>query len=198
LVVAGAIAGPAAAAQPAVPEACEIHVYPADGPHSVGEDIDAVHRVDQDLRHYYETAGHSLDWLTPSRQLALIGDIPVASLIGVTEGSKVMHPDPLTRRQSLEPGPRATPGGCLVEIMLPQIMLERGGLSARSLRLFGIVRRYQNGSLVKGYSGFAATPMTGFQLKAPADAEAATAIVEQAYRGAVETMLRNSVKPPRK
>jgi hypothetical protein len=39
-------ASPAAAAQAATPQACAIHVYPADGVHSVGEDLDAVH-----LRH---------------------------------------------------------------------------------------------------------------------------------------------------
>jgi len=190
----------AAAAQPNSEPAqrCDIHVYPADGVHSVGEDFDSVHQVDQDLRHYYETAGRSLDWLTTSRQLTLLGDMPLGDLAGVAERSKVMHAEPLSRHQALEPGPRESSTGCIVEIMLPQLMLERGGLATRSLRLFGVVRRFENGSLVHGYSGFAAGPMTGFQLKTPADASAATAMVEQAYRIAVETMLRNSAKPPRK
>ena len=180
------------------PPSCELHVYPADGVHSVGEDVDAVKRVDQDLRHYYEMAGRSLDWLTPKRQLALLGDMPLDQLAGVAGRARTMHPEQLTRRQALEPGPRQTASGCMVEIMLPQIMLERGGLATRSLRLFGVVRRYDNGSLVSGYSGFAAAPMTGFQLRSPADADSATTIVEQAYRGAVETLLRNSAKPKRK
>lgn len=180
------------------PPSCELHVYPADGVHSVGEDVDAVKRVDQDLRHYYEMAGRSLDWLTPKRQLALLGDMPLDQLAGVAGRARTMHPEQLTRRQALEPGPRQTASGCMVEIMLPQIMLERGGLATRSLRLFGVVRRYDNGSLVSGYSGFAAAPMTGFQIRSPADADSATTIVEQAYRGAVETLLRNSAKPKRK
>lgn len=177
--------------------ACDIHVYLADGPHSVGEDIDAVHRVDQDLRHYYETAGRPLDWLTPNRQLTLLSDMPLANLARVSEGAKVMHPETLSRHQALEPGAREQSAGCVVEIMLPQIMLERGGLATRSLRLFGVVRRYENGSLVRSYSGFAAAPMTGFQLRTPADAMGATAIVERAYRGAVEILLSNSAKSPR-
>jgi hypothetical protein len=177
---------------------CDIHVYPADGPHSVGEDMDAVHRVDQDLRHYYEVAGHSLDWLTPNRQLSLLEDVPLASLVGVSQRQRTMHPQTLTRRQALEPGAREEATSCSVEIMLPQIMLERGGLATRSLRLFGVVRRYENGALVHGYSGFAAAPMTGFQIRGPADAPAATAIVEEAYRKAAETLLGNSAKPPRK
>lgn len=180
------------------PPSCELHVYPADGVHSVGEDVDAVKRVDQDLRHYYEMAGRSLDWLTPKRQLALLGDMPLDQLAGVAGRARTMHPEQLTRHQALEPGPRQTASGCMVEIMLPQIMLERGGLATRSLRLFGVVRRYDNGSLVSGYSGFAAAPMTGFQIRSPADADSATTIVEQAYRGAVETLLRNSAKPKRK
>ena len=198
IVAASTTAGMPALAQPAPAGACVVHVYPADGVHSVGEDFDAVHQVDQDLKHYYETAGRSLDWLTPSRQLALLSDMPLGELAGVAADSKVMHPGPLSRHQALEAGPRETSEGCVVEIMLPQIMLERGGLATRSLRLFGIVRRYEGGSLVQGYSGFGAAPMTGFQLRSPADAPTATAIVEQAYRNAVETILHNSAKPPRK
>lgn len=176
---------------------CRVHVYPADGVHSVGEDLDAVHRVDQDLRHYYETAGRSLDWLTPARQATLLQELPLAELAGAPSAALVMHPEPLTRHQAIAPGAHE-PGDCVVEVMLPKIMLERGGLAQRSLRLFGVIRRYESGSLVRSYSGDAASPMTGFQLKSPADAEAATQIVEQAYRGAAETLLRNSAKPPRR
>ena len=191
-------ASPAAAAQATPTSACAIHVYPADGVHSVGEDFDAVHRVDQDLRDYYKAAGRSLDWLVPSRQLALIGDVPVASLLGLAEGSRVLHSEPVTRLQALNTPAPAAADGCVVQVLLPQIMLERGGLAVRSLRLFGIVRRYQNGALASGYTGFAAVPLTGFKIKSPADADSSTAIVEQSYRGAVETLLRNSVKPNRK
>ena len=176
------------------PARCDVHVYPADGVHSVGEDFDAVKRVDQDLRDYYSAAGRPLDWLTPGRQLELIGQLPLAQLAGADGGAATMHPQPLTRRQALDAGPRHPSPGCVIEVMLPQILLERGGLAKRSLRLFGVVRRYDNGTLTRGYSGFAATPMTGFKLKDPGDAAAATAMVEQAYRGAVETMLRNSTK----
>jgi hypothetical protein len=197
--VAVSMAGAASAQSNSEPaQACEMHVYPADGVHSVGEDFDAVHQVDQDLRHYYETAGHSLDWLTPTRQLALLGDMPLAALSGAGEGEKVMHAEPLSRHQALEPAPRTSTQGCLVEIMIPQIMLERGGLATRSLRLFGVVRHYEKGEMASSYSGFAAAPMTGFQLKSPADADAATAIVETAYRSAVQSLLVNSTKPPKK
>jgi len=101
-------------------------------------------------------------------------------------------------RQALEPGPRQTASGCTIEMMVPQIMLERGGLATRSLRLFGVIRRYENGSLVSGYSGYAASPMPGFQIKSPADADSATTLVELAYRSAITTLLRNSTKPKRK
>lgn len=177
---------------------CAIHIYPADALHSVGEDFDAVHAVDQDLHHYYETAGRPLDWLTPTRQLALLDELPLDQLAGIAPGAKTLHPKPLTRHQALESGPREAGTGCVVEMAFPQIMLERGGLATRSLRLFGVVRRYDNGALVGSFSGFAAAPMTNFQLKSPADAELATVIVENAYRGAVETLLRNSAKSPRK
>lgn len=188
----------AAEAQPAPAGSCSIHVYPADGVHSVGEDFDAVHQVDQDLRHYYQTAGRALDWLTPKRQLELVDGMPLGGLVGVTTGANILHSEPVTRRQALQPGPREAASGCVIEILVPQIMLERGGLATRSLRLFGVIRRYENGALIGAYSGFASAPMTGFQLKGPADAPAATALVEQAYRSAVETMLRNSTKSPRK
>ena len=194
--VTSAAATPGSESQSAA--SCELHVYPADGVHSVGEDFDAVKRVDQDLRDYYSAAGRSLDWLTPSRQLALVGELPVGQLVGVAEASKTMHAAPLTRRQALEPGPRHASSGCVFEVMLPQAILERGGWAERSLRIFGVVRRYDNGTLTRTYSGFAATPMDGFRLKSPSDAPAATALVEQAYRGAVESLLRNSAKTPRK
>jgi hypothetical protein len=178
--------------------ACGIHLYPADGPHTVGDDFDANHRVDQDLRHYAETAGHPLDWLSPSRQQVLLSALPIGSLLGVAEGSKTYHTQALTRAQALQPGPRTRSDNCSVEILIPQIMLERGALSARSLRVFGVIRRFEAGSQMAGYSGYASAPMTGFQMRAPADADAATAIIENAYREAVETLLRNSAKPPRK
>lgn len=190
---AASVAGTAQITAPAAAK-CDVHVYPADGVHSVGEDFDAVKRVDQDLRDYYAAAGRPLDWLTPGRQLELIGQLPLAQLAGAEGGAATMHPQPLTRRQALDAGPRHTSPGCVIEVMLPQILLERGGLATRSLRLFGIIRRYDNGTLTRNYSGFAATPMTGFKLKAPSDAPAATALVEQAYRGAVEAILRNSTK----
>jgi len=185
-----------AAQQPS--QQCQIHVYPAEGVHSVGEDFDAVHQVDQDLHHYYETAGRSLDWLTPVRQTALLGAMPLDEFAGVSPAMKTVHAESLSRHQALEPGPRELGTGCVLDVMLPQVMLERGGLAGRSLRLFGVVRRYENGALVKGYSGFAAGSMAGFQLKSAADADSATAVVENAYRTAVETLLRNSAKPPRK
>ena len=175
-----------------------VHAYPADGVHRVGEDFDAVHRVDQDLRHYYEVAGRSLDWLTPDRQAVLLRDMPLSELAGVTATATTVHPEPLSRRQALEPGARESGDGCLIEIMLPQIMLERGGLAARSLRIFVVIRRYDNGALVRGFSGYAAAQMTGFELRSPADADKATAIVEDAYRAAVQSLLRNAAKPPRK
>ena len=197
---AAAIAAAAAASVAAAPQSaarCDVHVYPADGVHSVGEDFDAVKRVDQDLRDYYSAAGRSLDWLTPARQLELVGQLPVANLVGA-DGAITLHPEPLTRRQALDAGPPQNSPGCAVHVMLPQIMLERGGLATRSLRLFGVVRRYDNGTLTRSYSGFAATPMAGFKLKTPADAPIATALVEQAYRGAIETLLRNSTQTKRK
>ena len=195
---AGVTTDAAAQAVPQPAQGCEVHIYPADGPHSVGEDFDAVHRVDQDLRHYYEMAGRPLNWLTPARQLELLHDTQVGDLVGVPVAASTLHPDPLSRHQALEPGQREPGTGCVVEVMLPQIMLERGGLAARSLRLFGIVRRYDGGVLTRSYSGFGTGPMTGFQLKSPADADAATAMVERAYQAAAEMLLRNSAKPPRK
>jgi hypothetical protein len=200
-VLASTALGAAAFAQSTAANAaavCSIHVYPADALHSVGEDFDAVHAVDQDLHHYYETAGRPLDWLTPTRQLALLDELPVDQLVGIPSSTKTLHSTPLSRHQALQPGPREAGAGCMVEMAFPQIMLERGGLATRSLRLFGVVRRYEDGVLVGSFSGFAAAPMTNFQLKSPADAELATAIVENAYRGAVETLLRNSAKSPRK
>ena len=179
-------------------ESCQLHLYPADGPHSVGEDFDAVHRVDQDLKHYYQAAGRSLDWLTPARQQGILRDLPVAELAGTPSASIVMHGEPLSRHEALDPAPRVSAGDCLLEVMIPQIMLERGGLAPRSLRVFGIVRRFEHGALVRTYSGDAAAPMTGFQLRSPADAQSATEVVEQSYRAAVEAFLRNSAKPPRK
>jgi hypothetical protein len=196
LIAAGAASAQAPLSQPA--RTCDIHIYPADGIHSVGEDFDAVKRLDQDLRDYYRAAGRSLDWLTPDRQLTLVSQLPIAQLVGADNGPTTMHPEPLTRHQALEPGPRQLGGGCVVEVMLPQLMLERGGLATRSLRVFGVVRRYDNGALTRSYSGFASSPMEGFRLKTPEDASAATSLVEQAYRHAVETVLRNSLKAPRK
>ena len=188
-----AIFGAASAAAQTPSPACDIHVYPSEGVHSVGEDFDAVHDVDQDLAAYYRAAGRPLNWLTPERQLALLGELDMGALVGVTERSTTFHPLPLTRRQALKAGARNASSDCVYEIMLPQIMLERGGLAARSLRLFGVVRQYQGGNLVRGYTGFASGPMTGFRLKSPADVDSATGVVEQAYRNAVQVLLQNSI-----
>jgi hypothetical protein len=187
---------PVSNAQPA--PHCDVHLYPAEALHSVGEDFDNVHELDQDVRHYYEMAGRPLNWLNLARQLELIQKIDLAAPLGIVEAARTLHAEPLTRRRALEAGPRVASPGCIVEILVPQILLERGALSNRSLRVFGVVRMYEAGVQVRSYSGYAAAPMDGFQVRSPADADAATAIVETAYRQAVETMLRNSAKSPRK
>lgn len=183
----------AARSSPESANGCEVHVYPADGPHSVGEDFDNVHELDQDLRHYYQMAGRRLDWLTPERQLELMRGSQLAALASPATTTTVFHPGPLTRRQALDLPPTNS-GPCVVDILIPQILLERGGLSPRSLRVFGMLRRYERGVLVTRYSGYASAPMDGFQIRSAADAPAATQIVETAYVRAVETMLRNSTK----
>jgi hypothetical protein len=185
-----------AAVQAEAPAVCAGDVYPADGVHSVGEDFDAVHSVDQDLHNYYAVAGRSLDWLTSSRQLALIEDLPLDSLLGVDRSSIAFHAEPVSRHQAMEAS--APDRACVIQLFVPQVWLERGGLATRSLRVFGVVRRYAAGRQVQTYSGYASTPMTGFQLRSPADAEAATNIVETAYRNAVETLLRNALNPNHK
>jgi hypothetical protein len=177
---------------------CDVHIYPAEALHSVGEDFDNVHELDQDVRHYYEMAGRPLNWLNVGRQLELIQKIDLAAPLGIVEATRTLHADPLTRRRALEAGPSVAFSGCVVEILVPQVLLERGALSNRSLRVFGVVRMYEAGMQVRGYSGYAAAQMDGFQMRSPADVDAATAIVETAYRQAVETMLRNSAKSPRK
>lgn len=171
---------------------CDVHVYPAQGVHSVGEDFDAAHAIDQDLATYERAAGRPLNWLTPERQLAILAELDIGSLVGVTK-PVTLHREPLTRLQAIKPGARTAADGCVYEIMLPQIMLERGGLSSRSLRLFGVVRSYQSGALVRGYTGFAGASLSGIRLKSPADTDAATSMVEQAYRNAVKAFLHNSL-----
>lgn len=186
---------PSAAVTPvAGATSCDIHLYAAERIHSVGEDFDAVHAVDQDLANYDRVAGRKLNWLAPERQLGLLKNVSVGSSLGVPEGVRIAHQETPTRHQAVTVAPPQGAAACQIQVLLPQIMLERGGLAARSLRVFGVVRRYENGTLVHSYSGDAAAPMTGFQLKTPADADGATAIVEQAYRAAVEALLRNSVK----
>ena len=173
---------------------CDVHVYPAQGVHSVGDDMDNVHELDQDLRHYNEMAGRPLDWLTPARQLDLLRSVSTSATTALGLSTATFHPEPLTRREALEPGPRIGGDGCTVEILVPQIWLERGALATRSLRVFGIVRRYERSALVQSYSGYAAAPMAGFQMRTPADEQAATQLVESSYIAAVETLLRNAEK----
>lgn len=189
----GSLNVPSAATAAQTQQGCEIHVYPADGAHSVGEDFDAIKRVDQDIRDYYLAAGRDLNWLSVSRQLEILKDIQISETLKGGQRSLTLHPLPLSRREALTPGPRNLADGCLVEFMIPQILLERGGLSTRSLRVFGVMRQYEDGVLTKSYSGFAAAPMPGFRLKGPEDAQAATAIVESSYRQAVDMVLTGSV-----
>lgn len=172
---------------------CTLHVNPADRLHSIGEDFDAVHGLDQDLDHYYAVAGRRLDWLTTRRQIELLKGVPLGELSGLDSAQLELHTKPLNRAEALASGPRSAEG-CVFEIYLPQIMLERGGLSSRSLRIFGVARRYDQGKLTHSYSGYAAAPMTGFQLRSPADASTATQLIETAYVEAVKTFLHNSTR----
>ena len=173
---------------------CEIHFYPAERLHSVGEDFDAVHKLDQDLKDYDLAAGRPLDWLTTDRQRALVDGAGVASTLGLSSATFSSSPTSLKRSQALAPGPHVTPApACLVEVMVPQLLMERGGLSFRSLRLFGIVRRYQDGRMTSSYSGFAIGALPGFKLRNSSDAAAATALVEAAYGNAVRALVSQSL-----
>jgi len=181
-------------AAPGTTAECALHVYPGAGLHSVGEDFDAVHGVDQDLHHYYSSAGRALDWLTPSRQAELLRQSSIAAVVGTSRQRATVHDQPVSRADALASAARTEASGCLIEVFIPQLLLERGGLTTRSLRVFGIVRRYEAGSEVHIYSGYASAPMMGFRLESPSDVPAATHIVEAAYVAAVSTMLSNSDK----
>lgn len=173
---------------------CEIHFYPAERLHSVGEDIDAVHKLDQDLKDYDLAAARPLGWLDIDRQRELVDGSGLASQLGYPAGTVTLSPTPLKRSQALAAGPHVAPApGCLVEVMLPQLLMERGGLSARSLRLFGVVRKYQEGRLAASYAGFAVGALPGFKLRVPTDAPAATTLVEQAYVQAVRALVAQSL-----
>lgn len=186
-------ASPVLAAQSAAPP-CEIHFYAAERLHSVGEDFDAVHKLDQDLKDYDLAAGRTLGWLDPARQRALVDGPGLAAQLGHPTAAFTFSPVSLKRSQALAPGPHISPAPtCLVEVMIPQMLMERGGLSARSLRLFGVVRHYQSDRLTASYAGFAIGPLGGFRLRTPADAEAATALVEQAYVGALSSLVSQSL-----
>lgn len=173
---------------------CTIIYYPAERLHSVGEDFDAVHKLDQDLKDYDLAAGRPLGWLDADRQRALLDGKSVATLLGHPAGTVTFSATPLKRSQALAAGPHLSPApACLVEVMVPQLLMERGGLSFRSLRLFGVVRHYQDNRLVSSYSGFAVGKLPGFKLHAPSDAPAATALVEQAYVDAVRDLVTQSL-----
>ncbi len=172
---------------------CEIHFYPAPKLQSVGEDFDAVHRIDQDLKQYDQNAGRPLEWLTPARQQELLNGFEAASLLGFDKTPLTLRDTPLKRSEALGAGPHSSPAPtCLVEVMVPQLLMERGGLAKRSLRLFGVVRRYQDGAQVASYSSFAAEELPGFRMKVPEDAPAATRLVEQAYVTAVRKLVVQS------
>jgi hypothetical protein len=179
------------AAQAAAP--CDVRFFPAPRLQSVGEDFDQVKRVDQDLQQYDQIAGRRLEWLTPARQKQLLAQVEAGSLLGFEAARLTMSDTPLKRSEALGPGPHSNPApACLVEVMVPQLIMERGGLAKRSLRLFGVVRTYQDGRQVKGYSSFAAEELPGFRMKAPEDAPAATQLVEQAYVAAVKKLIVQS------
>lgn len=181
---------PAAAAAPST---CTVELRPAARLTSVGEDFDQVKRLGQDLRDYNQAAGKPLDWLSPARQLELIQQLPVTALLGLPGARVVADPAPISRIEALAV-PTANPADCTVRIMIPQAILERGGLAKRSLRIFGVVRRYEGGSRTGSFAAFGEGPMTGFRLARPEDAPAATALVEQAYKQAVEAFLKNTAK----
>lgn len=100
---------------------------------------------------------------------------------------------PISRSEALAE-PATNPVECTIRVMVPKVILERGGLAQRSLRIFGVVRRYQGGALTGSFSAFTSGPMLGFKLAGPADVPTATALVEQAYKTAVESFLENSSK----
>lgn len=178
-------------------QTCAIHVYPAEKLRSVGEDFDAVHKLDQDLQSYERIAGKPLGWLSPARQLELTGSLDLRGLANLRDATAILHPQPLTRLEAIAPGPHTSGGGCLLEVAIPQIFLERGGLATRSLRLFGVVRLYRDGQLVRGFSGFASSPMAGFRMKSAADLPASTQLVESAYREAVAKLVLASLQKPK-
>jgi hypothetical protein len=182
---------PVSAAVPGTTGKCTLQVYPGAALHSVGEDFDAVHTVDQDLHDYYKNAGRSLDWLTPSRQSELLRQVPFTAFVGDASDGATIHDQPVSRSDALQAHTQTEASGCHIEAFIPQLLLERGGLATRSLRVFGVVWRYERGSAVQTFSGYASGEMTGFRLRTPADVSSATHLVEAAYVEAVSNMLRN-------
>lgn len=172
---------------------CTTHFYPAARLQSVGESFAAVKRVNQDLRSYDQAAGRPLEWLTLARQVELASQQRLAETIGINQVEWQVH-DPLTRLQAADPARvQAGATACVLEISTPQLILERGGLAARSFRIFGVVRHFENGQLVRRYSGFASAPMAGFRLESPSDVVQSTSIVENSYIQALGILMRQSL-----
>src|SRR4051794_7267641 len=97
-----------ASAQPAgAGAACGMRYYPAAKLQSVGEDFDAVHKLDQDLQEYDRNAGRPLGWLTPDRQQQLLVALDAGSLLGVEPAKLAAGGASLKRSEALGPGPHS-------------------------------------------------------------------------------------------
>jgi hypothetical protein len=169
---------------PAAAEAaCELHIWPASGLHSIssgwfkGVMLGGIGKQ----REGYPSLSN--DPLAPAIQITLLSAQPTAAMLGQNGAVLVAHDTPLTRRQVTVPGRHSTSTApCYSELIVDDIFHEDAALSRPSLRvLFRFASYVVAPEPLRRHTGWTAKSVTAPLPKTDAEAQDLVAELRDAF-----------------
>lgn len=194
-----------AAAQPDPPNACVIHIWPADTLHTLTEGAVWNNVVDSAFRTYpgrtpeRQVPPHGP--LDPPGQRRLLATLDLPMLLHSPGATVVLHEDSSTRRPTGPATGRQTPSRspCYVEVTVAKNFFNRSGLTSNTLRTLFIYDDYRDQLLpVRSFVAWGASPLTLFPAKQPDQAVAADTEIAEAFKANVLKFSNYAFATPRK
>jgi hypothetical protein len=196
----GRLASAADGAGASVGQACELHVWPGHGFHTVYYGWVHGGTVDGALKGRQGYQQMPTDPLSAERQAALLRDLHPAELLGLAGFTTVVHDEPLSSRAIRSGTARhaADAPDCYAELMVDDLVIQDHVLGGKALNILYRFRRFAKGDTPsRSYGTFIVRPLHLFP-PAASDENPQPALDElvTAYRTALAEFGQALQRPP--
>jgi hypothetical protein len=174
---------------PPVKAHCEVHIWPSRQLDVITEGGWSVHSLNRRFQADQKAIGAPTTLLAPARQVELMPRAAIADSVDLPDSPIIVHETPLSRLEAEKAVPHAqTAVPCSVEVLNVRLFYEKGALSSRSVRVFGVVRRWDGGRLSWSWSGFGVADIVNFPPKTAAAVPGSIEELERSWTVAVRRL----------